>query len=81
VLQVEALIFLDNSGARFLFVSTWGHLGTQIPIFSFYLNDNPVFGHLLLDQDNFLNTLDDEVSTRVIGAFFSSGQLLMVHVT
>ena len=68
--QVEAALLLDDSSARFLLVSGRGHLGAEVVVFAFNLNDDSVLGHLLLDQDYFLHTLDDEVASWVVGAFF-----------
>ena len=44
------------------------------------LDDDSILRHLLLDEDDFLDTFDDEVAARVIWALLGfAGKLLVVH--
>ena len=43
-------------------------------------NDNAILGHLLLDEDRFLDTTNDKVAARIVRTLLDLGQLIMIHL-
>lgn len=56
-------------------------MGTQAVVLGFNFNNDSILRHLLLDQDNFLDSADNEVAAWVIRALLRHAcKLLMVHL-
>ena len=81
VLEIELALLQDDCCPRLLFIGRRGDLCGKALAFALYLNDYAVLGHLLVDQNDLLNSAHHEVASRVVRTLFGFAcELFVSHV-
>lgn len=73
VLEVDAIVLVDDIALGFAFMCEACHRCLHNVLLLFRLHDNSILTHLLLDEDDFFGSVDDEVSSGVQWALMQTG--------
>mmetsp|Transcript_18341 Transcript_18341/g.37543 ORF Transcript_18341/g.37543 Transcript_18341/m.37543 type:complete len:617 (-) Transcript_18341:125-1975(-) len=69
VFEEQPAILDENVGFRLSLPGRTGNRRRNAPRLGILFDDDPILGHLLLNQNNLLHSLDDEIPTGIVGTF------------